>query len=535
MTEKKSRTRSPEYGVGSARAAGIVADNTLLLARQGHGFAAERANHLIDVGKGKRAHLVGDDFAKAGPDRLVDGIEIQSKYCATPKATVNSCFSRSGKLIYQTRGRPMKIEVPKDQYPEVVKLMAKKLQTADVTAAAARKQARSIVVEGNVEYATARRIVEAGSIDSITFDVANGAMSAGIAGSVSVTIAYARAIWDGADAETALRAACATGLKVGGVTWLSSVLAAQISRTGVQALTREGSGWLVKQLGSKATLTIASALGAGQRAAGTELVKQGAARLTGKAAERFLTKAMSANVVTAAATTAILSAGDLCRVFSGHISKAQLFKNVSNTAAGVGGGMAGASAGAAQGAIYLGWVPGGPAVGAAVGALVGSLVAGTAAAKVARGVTDLLIEDDAVEMMGHLERVFVEEAQDYLLTQAEANRVMEALRAKWDLREQMREMHASVNPEQYARWLLRPLVQAEAKRRKKVRTPSETSLLKRVAKLLAEPVPELPGHLRSLEDDPAPLAGATIAKAKAKSAKPLIAAAAWPFPTGSRR
>lgn len=431
----------------------------------------------------------------------------------------------------------MKVEVPKDQYPEVVELMAKRLQTGDVTAAAARKQAKSIVVEGNIEYATARRIVEVGSIDSIKFDVANGAMAAGIAGSVSVAIAYARAVWDGADTDGALRAACATGLKVGGVTWLSSVLAAQIGRTGAEALAREGSSWMVKQLGSKATLTIASALGAGQRVVGAELIRQGGAKLTTKAARSYLTKGMSANIVAAAATTAILSSRDLYRVFSGHVSKAQLFKNVTNTAAGVAGGMAGASAGAAQGAaqgaLYLGWIPGGAAVGAAVGALVGSLVAGTAAAKVARSVTDLLIEDDAIEMMRHLERVFVEEAQDYLLTQTEADRVMEALQAKWDLREQMREMHASVNPEQYARWLLRPLVQAEVKRRKKVRTPSETPLLKGLAQLLAEPVPEIPAHLRSLEDETTPLAGAMTAMPKA--AKSVVStAAAWPFPTSSR-
>jgi len=521
-TAKRTRTRAQEYGAGSAGAAVTQANNALLRAKQGHGFAAERANHLVDSVKGKQARLVGDDFAKAGPDRLVDGIEIQSKYCASAKDTLNACFNRAGKLIYQTRGRPMKIEVPKDQYPEVVKLMAKKLQTGDVTAAAARKQARSIVVEGSIEYGTARRIVEAGKIESITFDAANGAMAAGVAGSVSVAVAYARAVWDGADTEAALRSACATGLKVGGVTWLSSVLAAQIGRTGIHALVRDGSSWMVKQIGSKATLNIANALGAGQRVVGTELVKQGGARLTSKAAESFLTKAMSANVITAAATTAILSAGDLYNVFTGHISKAQLFKNVVNTAAGVGGGMGGASLGAVQGALYLSWIPGGVPVGAIVGALVGSIGAGTAAAKVARSVTDLLIEDDAVEMVRHLERVFVEEAQDYLLTRAEADCVMQALRTKWDLREQMREMYASVDPEQYARWLIRPLVEAEAKRRKKVRMPSDRSLLKRLGELLAEPVTE--NHFQVIEQAARP----------GRAAKSAIAPAAWPFPTSTR-
>ena len=48
---------------------------------RGHGFAAERANHLYDKLTGKDATLVGDDNAKWGADRLVDGVNIQSKYC----------------------------------------------------------------------------------------------------------------------------------------------------------------------------------------------------------------------------------------------------------------------------------------------------------------------------------------------------------------------------------------------------------------------------------------------------------------------
>lgn len=52
-------------------------------ARQGHGFAAERANNLFDQITGHDAKIVGDDNIKNGADRIVDGIEIQSKYCAT--------------------------------------------------------------------------------------------------------------------------------------------------------------------------------------------------------------------------------------------------------------------------------------------------------------------------------------------------------------------------------------------------------------------------------------------------------------------
>ncbi|MFC5459126.1 hypothetical protein [Massilia niabensis] len=514
---KQETTEKKQYGTGAAHAATAHKDNVLLRARQGHGFAAERANDMIDTVKGKRARLVGGDNAKAGPDRLVDGVLIQSKYCASAQASINACFDQGGKLIYQDQGKPMKIEVPGDQYTEALKLMARKLQGTGMKPAAAGRQAKSILVKGNVDYETARRIVEPGNIDSLSYDAARGAITAGKSGSVSVAIAYAYAIYNGADAAAATRVACAAGLKVGGVTWLSSIITAQATKSGAETLVREGSSWMVRQLGSKATLTIANTLSVGERALRSEVLNEGSRRLTGKAAEQLVTKALTGNVIAATVTTVILSATDLVQVFSGHISKAQLFKNVTNTAAGVAGGMSGALAGAAQGAAYLGWIPGGVAVGAFVGGVIGSIAGSSGAGAVSRTVTDWLIEDDAVQMMRQLEQVFIEEAQDYLLTQAEADAVMNQLQEKWDLREQMREMFASVSAEQYARWLIRPLAEGAVKRRKKIRLPTEKALLKGAAQLLEEDTQE------EASTPPAPASGSALSPA-----------VAWPFPTSAR-
>lgn len=518
-TKKSDKTSANRHAVGTARAATAHADNALLRARQGHGFAAERANHLVDVAKGKRARIVGTDNAKAGADRIVDGLHIQSKYCATARDTVNACFTRSGKLIYTHGGRPMKIEVPKDQFEEAVKLMAKKLQTGERSRATALRMAKNIVISGNIDGETAHRIVQAGNIDSVTFDAANGAMAAGMAGSLSVALAYAGAIWNGADKASAAREACVAGLQVGGVTWLSSVATAQLSKSGAEAVVREGSQWLVKQLGKKATLTIANTLNLGERALRSQVLEQGARRLTGKAAEGYLARSLTGNALAAAATTLVLSANDLRHVFAGRISMAQLLKNVTNTAAGVAGGTSGTLAGAAKGWKYLGWMPGGPPVGALVGGILGGLVGSTSASTASHYVTDWLIEDDAVEMMRTLEEVFVEEVQDQLLTQAEADRVLVQLHEKWDLAEQLREMFASVDPEQYARWLLRPLVTSVVGQRKKVRLPSEKILLKCAAELLSQ--------TESSVDQVAP-------KTPSSSKVTLSQSVAWPFPTSSR-
>jgi hypothetical protein len=154
----------------------------------------------------------------------------------------------------------MKIEVPKDQFKDVVKLMAKKLQTGDRSPAAALRMAKGIVISGNIDVATAHRIVQAGNLDSVAFDAGNSVYAASMAGSFSVAVAYASAIWNGADQATAAREACVAGFKVGGVTWLSLIATAQLSKSGTEATVRGGSQWLVKQGHNIHTLKDATAL-----------------------------------------------------------------------------------------------------------------------------------------------------------------------------------------------------------------------------------------------------------------------------------
>ena len=52
--------------------------------KQGHGWAAEDANAMADRLSGKRVDQVGRDNSLNGADRISNGIEIQTKYCASP-------------------------------------------------------------------------------------------------------------------------------------------------------------------------------------------------------------------------------------------------------------------------------------------------------------------------------------------------------------------------------------------------------------------------------------------------------------------
>ena len=111
---KKEERTGIDVGVrGSAE---NYADNVKFGGERGHGFAGERANHLKDSWAGKKAKLTGDDNAKNGADRLVDGVKIQTKYCKTGSKCISECFENNTFRYLNSDGTPMQIEVPSDKY-----------------------------------------------------------------------------------------------------------------------------------------------------------------------------------------------------------------------------------------------------------------------------------------------------------------------------------------------------------------------------------------------------------------------------------
>lgn len=99
---------------------------------RGHGFAAERANDLYDKIHGKDAKIVGDDNALNGPDRLVDGEYIQSKYCKTGSKCISECFEDGKFRYYNSDGTPMKVEVPSDKYDDALKAMQDRIDKGEI-------------------------------------------------------------------------------------------------------------------------------------------------------------------------------------------------------------------------------------------------------------------------------------------------------------------------------------------------------------------------------------------------------------------
>lgn len=439
---------------------------------RGHGFAAERANHLCDLLDGKDAVIVGDDNAKNGADRMVDGVNIQSKYCNTGSKCIYECFENGRYRYYNTDGSPMQVEVPSDKYDDAVKAMAERIKKGQVPGVTDPAKAKDIVRKGNFTYEQAKNIAKAGTVESITFDSVNGAIISAYAFGLSAALTFAVSMWKGDSSEESLKAAAA-GLKVGGTTFLTAVLTGQLQKSALNGAFRISSDAIVNMIGPKASQFLVNAFRTGKN-------------IYGAAAMKSASKLLRGNIVTAAASVVVLSAFDVANIFRGRISGAQLFKNITNTTATVAGGTAGWVGGASAGAAIGSVVPViGTAVGGFVGGVLGSFLGGSAANSVSSAVMDEFIEDDAKEMVAIIEDVFKDMAVDYLISESEAEEIADILKDIID-GGFLKDMYASDYRYEFAKDALLPVFDTITMQRPKIILPDESDLCSGVRQLLEE-------------------------------------------------
>jgi hypothetical protein len=330
--------------------------------KQGHGFAAEDANALWDKMHGKTVDKVGLDNSLNGPDRISNGVMIQTKYHADASKSVASAFE-NGKYRYGS----MKLEVPRDQYDDAIRLMRNRIANGEVSGVTDPKMAEQIVIKGHYTYDEAVRIAKAGNLDSIKFDIQTQAVACAFACGLSFSVTYCTAKAKGMSHTEALKVASIQAAKSGGATMISGVAAQQLLRTQV------GRNFAAA---TKAVRPVVCA--AMNTEVGKQMVTKTASVIAGKqvagaAAANVVTKALRTNAVVSSVVfvgTTIPDAVKLCR---GKISGQEFAENTTSNAAGVGGGWAGASAGAALGSVIC------PGIGTAIGGIIGGIGGGIGA------------------------------------------------------------------------------------------------------------------------------------------------------------
>lgn len=453
---------------------------------RGHGFAAEQANHLYDkldnfdfFGQGK-VKLVGEEIdpetghiLKNGADRIVNGINIQTKYCKTGRDCISECFENGKFRYFNVDGSPMQIEVPSDKYDEAVRTLEKRISDGDIPGVSDPEEAKNIVRKGHFTYEQAKNIAKAGTVESITFDAINGMIIASSAFGISAILSFATSVWNGENMDIALKKATCMGLKVGGTTFITAVLASQLSKAGMNGLLISSSEYIVNLLGPKASAILVNAFRSGTNIYGAAAMKSAAKMLRG-------------NVITQVVSSVVLSSADIANIFRGRISGKQLFKNITNTVSTVAGGSAGWIGGAAIGASIGTVVPViGNTIGGLVGGVLGSFAGGAVTNKVSNAVLGTFIEDDAEEMVRIIEQSFQTLANDYLLNQREVENIVSVLAVELTGKT-LRDMFESYDRKMFANQFLSQYILDEVKQRKIIRVPSNQEIEQSLREVLEE-------------------------------------------------
>ena len=133
----------------------------------GHGYTAEDANNINDMLRGITSEIIGTSNKLNGPDRVANGVLLQSKYYRSASETVAAAFDSSSGY-YRYKGQVL--EVPKDQWEDCVKFMRKRIEQGKVPGIKKPAKAEKIVRQGSVTYEQAKNIARAGNIDSLVFD-----------------------------------------------------------------------------------------------------------------------------------------------------------------------------------------------------------------------------------------------------------------------------------------------------------------------------------------------------------------------------
>lgn len=427
----------------------------------GHGFAAERGNNLADVFSGKKAIVVGDDNAKNGADRKIinrDGTVtlIQDKYYSTATKSVNAAFDEeSGMYRYiDGDGNPMKLEVPADQYEDAVSKMAKKIEEGKVPGVTDSSEASKLVQQGHLTYQQAVNLTKAGTIDSLKYDAANGIIVAKGAMGISFVLDFAMCLLNGQDMKEALENACLNGIKTGGVAFATYVISSQLAKTGLVAAMAPTTDAIAKSLGKGLSETLL-------KISGVETAELTGAQITTKVA-----KLLTSQIITAGVLVVVLSADDVVNLFQGRISKEQLLQNLVVTVASVGGTYIGSLAGGAAGTLIV------PGIGTTVGSIAGGVLGGTAAAFVAQNGMAVFFESDSDKMYEIISAKFESLCNDYLITEEEANELVDELKDKLS-GDVLKDMYQSDDREQFAENLMEPLFTAKAQSREKINIPTE--------------------------------------------------------------
>lgn len=442
----------------------------------GHGEMVEEAITMIDNLLGLDAKVIGRDNSKNGADRLVGNTLIQTKYYNTARGSLEACFNpENGLYRYMNDGKPMQLEVPKDQYQKVLEGFQHKIKTGKVPGVTNPDDAKHFVRKGRLTYTQAVNLTKAGTIESIMYDAKNGAVICSSAFGITFISTLYLTWRKTKNINLALEASLKAGLQIFGTSFLQHILISQISKTNLSKTLLVPSQFVVNVIGPRNSATIVNLIRAGI----------GKKAIYGSSASKHLEKILRTNTITTAIIFTVSSIPETYNLAMKKISLAQYTKNMAvlagSMAAGITTGIAAAKIVAAAGTVVK------PGFGTAIG-LAGGMVGGLVGGSFVKFVGDILHEDDS-ETIGRMFNAYLTcMINEFLLDENEMNQLIEKLDNvdKNEFKNLFESILSNENQENTIRDFLTSYFEEITARRPKFTLPSNENILHAMSDLVDE-------------------------------------------------
>lgn len=348
----------------------------------------------------------------------------------------------------------MKIEVPRDQYKECVKILQKKIDSGQLESKGIHKGdcAETYLRKGYVTYNQALNITKAGTIDGLVIDAIQGIVCSVGSGSITAIITFAFCKWNGMNTKEAAKNSILSFAKVVGKSTAIFMVTMQLSRKKAANIFSYTMNTSFENPFYKVSETLASKISSSYFAKSKIGSKIGLNSIKGK------------TVISGTVTTAVTFGPDICRVLVGRISFKQLIKNSTIGASGI------ARATIGQTVIPI--------------PIVGAMIGGAVASFVKKKTLDHFVEDDAIEMFAILKEEFIDIIPMSGLNEREFNEVVNMTLAHKKLAGLLRDMYAYGDSREYAReYIISKAVQVVYMQREQI---TENAYINSIGQLAVE-------------------------------------------------
>ncbi|MFT4185627.1 MAG: hypothetical protein QM613_00105, partial [Micrococcaceae bacterium] len=270
--------------------------------------------------KNNAAYENGQVLSTTLAKKDIDKIRIHTVFRATAQKTLAACLTNDGVFKFCEDGNLVDVEVPADQYLEIVRVFKKLIIEGKVLNIVNSDDAIKYIRQSKVTFGQAKLLAQTGVYESLVYDKANQSIHCNFPLGISFLLSYIIALDKTKDKQQAMDLAIETGLQVFGLAYFNHVLQAQATASAMGSKTIATAQYTFESASSSAVQKVAGGIQKlGRR---SHVVKM--------AGVRHFTNVFKSNFIFSVVTSFLFSISDTFNLFNNKISKAQYAKNITS-------------------------------------------------------------------------------------------------------------------------------------------------------------------------------------------------------------